>query len=602
MHASRPALAALVILGLLAASRDAFAQGFGKNKVQYETLRWSVLETPHVHLHFYAAEESLARKLAAFSESVCVEYDGRFQLHPIHHVPFLLYSAHYLFQQTNATPEMLTEGVGGLTELVKGRVMIPHNGSWARLQWVTRHELTHWYMMEKISSVMHQHHRTQPYMPPLWFVEGLAEYCGTHWDEDAEGLLRDAVTSGEARPLTHSDDITGTVLMYKEGQSFLLYLRDTYGDSRIFGILQNWWRADDFETAFRVTLGVSLEQVDIDWYASLRRHYYPEAAAESEPREIAHRMTERGRFNLGPRAVSGGGAGGDSSLAFCFFEASEDGIKLVMNEPAAGHRRTERLLLTGGLSPSYESFHLFENRPQVSASGQIVLSAKHQERDALYIVDSRSGRVLRRLEFPGMVEIHDPCLAPGDSAVVFSGQDLSGRADLYRASWPAGGTRLERLTDDDYDDLEPDISPDGRWVVWASDRGERAGHYDLFRLALAGGVPERLSEAPAGDDRQPAYSPDGKWIAFRSTRGGTSDLWVRSAEPSAEARRVTRLIGPATDPDWLPDGRGLLFTAQSGITFQTYALHFAPESLSVEYRTLFAPFSGVSIRPRELAA
>jgi hypothetical protein len=581
MHPSRPALAALALLAILAAPRGSAAQGFGKNKVQYETLRWNVLETPHVRLHFYAEEESLARRLAAFAESVCVEYDGRFQMRPIHHVPFLLYSAHYLFQQTNATPEMLTEGTGGLTELVKGRVMIPHTGSWARLEWVTRHELTHWYMLEKISSVMHAHHRTQPYMPPLWFIEGLAEYCGTHWDEDAEGLLRDAVTSGESRPLTHSDDITGTVLMYKEGQSFLLYLRDHYGDAQIFGILQNWWRAEDFETAFRVTLGVPLEQVDVAWYASLRRRYYPQAAADNAPNEVAHRLTEHARFNLGPRAVRGGAAG-DSSLTFCFFEASEDGIRFMLSEPTAGGHRTERLLLTGGLSPQYESFHLFENRPQVSPAGVIVLSSKHEGRDALYALDSRSGRVLKRLEFPHLVEIHDPCLAPGDSEIVFSAQDISGRSDLYRVGWPRGVTRLERLTDDDFDDLEPNVSPDGRYVVWSSDRGDRAGHYDLFRLALAGGTPERLSEAPSGDDRQPVVSPDGHWIAFRSTRGGTSDLWVRPFEPAAEARRVTRLIGPASDPDWLPNGQGLLFTAQYGISFQTYSMRFHPDSLAAE--------------------
>ena len=581
MRFTRPALAALALLAFLAAPRGSAAQGFGKNKVQYETLQWSVLETPHVRLHFYAAEESLARRLAAFAESVCVEYDGRFQIQPIHKVPFLLYSAHYLFQQTNATPEMLTEGTGGLTELVKGRVMIPHNGSWARLSWVTRHELTHWYMLEKISSVMHAHHRTQPYMPPLWFIEGLAEYCGTHWDEDAEGMLRDAVTSGESRPLTHSDDITGTVLMYKEGQSFLLYLSQQYGDAQVFAILQNWWRADDFETAFRVTLGVPLEQVDVAWYASLRRHYYPEAAAENAPNEIANRLTHHARFNLGPRAIRGG-AGTDSSLTFCFFEAAEDGIRLVLSEPGSGGKRDERLLLSGGLSPKYESFHLFENRPQVSSSGAIVLAARHEGRDALYMLDSRSGRVLRRCEFPRLVEIHDPSLVPGDSAIVFSAQELSGRSDLYRVTWPGGATRLERLTDDDFDDLEPCVSPDGRYVVWASDRGDRAGHYDLFRLALAGGAPERLSEAPSGDDRQPVVSPDGRWIAFRSTRGGTSDLWVRPFEPAAEARRITRLIGPASDPDWLPDGQGLLFTAMQGISFQTYAMRFHPDSLPVE--------------------
>jgi hypothetical protein len=197
-------------------------------------------------------------------------------------------------------------------------------------------------------------------------------------------------------------------------------------------------------------------------------------------------------------------------------------------------------------------------------------------------MDSRSGRIERRFEFPRLVAIHDPCLVPGDSAIVFSAQDISGRSDLYRVSWPEGPMRLERLTDDDYDDLEPSVSPDGRWVVFASDRGERGGHYDLFRLALAGGTPERLSESLSGDDRQPVVSPDGRWIAFRSTRGGTSDLWVRRFDPSTEARRVTRLIGPASDPDWWPDGRGLLFTAEQGISFQTYSLPLVPDSLPAE--------------------
>ena len=582
------ALAALLAVILIAAPRLAEAQGFGKNKVQYEPLEWAVLETPHVRLHYYAEEESLARHLAAFAESVCVEYDGRFHIAPRRRVPFLLYSAHHLFQQSNATPELISEGVGGLTELIKGRVLIPHNGSWSRLAWVTRHELTHWYMLEKIGRVMHDHHRSQPYMPPLWFTEGIAEYCGTHWDEDAEGLLRDAVMSREALPVTKSEPIWGTVLMYKEGQSFLLYVRDTYGDARIFELLDNWWRADDFETVFRLTLGIPLQRVDEEWFAALRRRYFPVAATASEPQEVARRLTPHGRFNLGPRAISGGHAS-DSTLTFCYFAAGENGIHLVLSEARPRGARRERRLLSGGQSPSYESFHLFQNRPDVSRDGRIVLSSKHGGRDALYVLDARDGRVLRRAEFPRLVAIHDPCLTPGDSAVVFSAQDYGGRSDLYRARWPAGALQLERLTSDDWDDLEPDVSPDGHWVVFASDRDDRGGRYSLFRLSLTGGTPERLSDPPRGDDRQPVYSPDGRWIAFRSTRGGISDLWVRSAQPSPEVRRVTRLIGPASDPDWLPAGEGLLFTAQNAITFQTYSLRFRIDSLAVEREGHEAP-------------
>jgi len=582
------AAAALSVVMILAASPAARAQGFGKNKVQYESLDWSVLETPHLRLHYYAAEESLARKLAAFAESVCVVFDGRFRLENRRRIPILLYSVHHLFQQTNATPGLVSEGTGGLTELIKGRVLIPHTGSRARLEWVTRHELTHAYMLEKIARVMREHRRTQNYLPPLWFIEGLAEYNSTHWDADAEGLLRDAVLTGEARPLTRSDAITGTVLMYKEGQSFLMHLAERYGSEKVFDLMDNWYRAEDFETAFRIVFGVPLAEADEAWFGALRRRYYPAVATTSRPSDVAKRFTLGGRFNLGPRVLPARDPA-DTTIRFCHFTAGEAGVDLMLNEPRAGGGRSDRRLLRGGQSPSFESFHLFRSRPDASSSGMIVLSSKRGGRDALYLVESRRGRIVRHMDFPGLVAINDPCLVPGDSAVVFSAQDFGGRTDLYRASWPHDHVRLERLTGDDFDDLEPDVSPDGQWVAFASDRGTGGYGYALFRLSLETGAIEPVSHPATGDDRQPVYSPDGRWLAFRSTRGGTSDLYVRPAGPSLEARRLTRLAGPAMDPDWLAGGRGLLFTAQQAITFQTYHIAFDPDTLPVENETPIEP-------------
>lgn len=587
MSFARPARAALALAALLVCgATPAAGQVFGKNKVQYEPLDWSVLETPHLRLHYYAQEESLARRLAATAESVCVEFDVRFRLPTHRPIPFLLYSAHHVFQQTNATAGLISEGVGGITELIKGRVLMPHNGSWSRLVWVTRHELTHAYMLEKLSQVMKANRRTQGYLPPLWFIEGLAEYCATTWDAEAEGLLRDAVISGRALPLTRSGPILGTVLMYKEGQSFLLYLAERFGSEKVFDLMDNWHRADDFETAFRITFGERLKDVDEAWFTGLRRRYYPVVADAVPVADVGPRMSRRGHYNLGPRVLPAppprDGGAPDSSLRFCYFSASEAGVDLILNEPAGKGRRREHRLLRGGHSPQFESFHLFQNRPDASPSGLIALSSKHGGRDALYLVDANRRRVIRRMAFPHLVAINDPSLAPGEHALVFSAQDESGRSDLYRADWSAGKVQLERLTDDDFDDLEPDVSPDGRWIVFASDRGDRGGHYGLFRLSADGGTPEPVSEPPQGDDRQPVYSPDGRWIAYRSTRGGTSDLWVRTAAPSREARRVTRLIGPASDPDWTSDGRGLLFTGQDRVEFQTYRLAFNPETLAVE--------------------
>ncbi len=568
----------LVTVALLPAA--ALAQGFGKNKVQYETLDWAVLETPHLRLHYYAEEESLARHLTAFAESVCVEFDGRFRLAPRKRVPLLLYAHHHLFQQTNASQGLISEGTGGLTELIKGRVLIPHNGSWARLRWVTRHELAHWYMLDKLGTVIRQHRRTQVTLPPLWFIEGFAEYCGTEWDEDAEGLLRDAFVTGQAPPLTRSEAITGTVLMYKEGQSFLIRLGERFGREKIFDLLDNWWRAEDFETAFRITFGERVEQADEEWYEHMRARYYPAVASAQSPDEAGVRLTRRGRYNLGPRVLPAS-APGDTAVRFCYFAAGETGIDLMLSEPGV-ERRRERRLLRGGQSPQFESFHLFQNRPDASPSGRIVLSSKRGGRDAIYVVDSRNGRIERRFDPPGLVAINDPSLAHDDRFVVFSAMDFHGRADLYRVTWTEPRPTFERLTNDEFDDIEPDVSPDGRFVVFASDRADLGGRFALFRLSLESGAIEPFGVAASGDDRQPVFSPDGRWLAFRSTRGGTSDLWVRTAEPDRFARRVTRLLGPASDPDWLPGAGGLLFTAQRAVQFQTWRVTFDPDSLAPE--------------------
>lgn len=575
-------LAALFVVS----ASPAAAQIFGKNKVQYEPLDWSVLETPHLRVHYYAEEESLARRMTAVAESVCVEFDGRFRLQFRQPIPILVFSAHHYFQQTNAAQGLISEGTGGLTELIKGRVLIPHNGSWNRLVWVTRHELVHAYMLEKLSRVMKDHKRSQTYLPPLWFIEGLAEYAATEWDADAEGLLRDAVLSNRAFPITRSEPIYGTVLMYKEGQSFLMYLAERFGSEKVFDLLDNWWRADDFETAFRITFGEKISEVDEDWFNGLKRRYYPVVAEAKTAAETGLRFTSHGHYNLGPRVLPSAppkdGEEPDSTVRFCYFAASEGAIELMINEPGKNGRRRDRRVLRGGQSQQFESFHLFVNRPDATASGKIVLSSKRGGRDALYIVDGAKGKVLKRMDFPELVAINDPSLAPDERSVVFSAQDEGGRSDLFRASWRGENVQLERLTKDDFDDVEPDISPDGRWVAFASDRAALGRGHRLFRLDLWDGHIEAVSYPDHGNDHQPVYSPDGRWLAFRSTRGGTSDLYVRGSEPSTEFRRVTRMVGPAFDPDWLSDGRGLLFSSQEKVEFQVMQVRFNPDTLKVE--------------------
>lgn len=134
--------------------------------------------------------------------------------------------------------------------------------------------------------------------------------------------------------------------------------------------------------------------------------------------------------------------------------------------------------------------------------------------------------------------------------------------DIYLFDKPGGAPR--RLTDDPALDYNAVFSPDGRWVVFTS---ERTGNSDLYAFDLkSGGPPIRLTQHHGMDDAA-SFSPDGRRLAFVSTRDGYADIFVISFAPgdsTAEYRAVnlTRRPGGDFNPTFSPDGRRIAFSRQ----------------------------------------
>ncbi len=102
-----------------------------------------------------------------------------------------------------------------------------------------------------------------------------------------------------------------------------------------------------------------------------------------------------------------------------------------------------------------------------------------------------------------------------------------------------------------------DISPDSRWLVYDSDR---SGNQDIWRIPLAGGPPEQVTDDPA-DDFQPAVSPDGREVAFHSMRTGNRDIFVAPIA-GGPATRISTALADDADVAWSPDGRALIWESQ----------------------------------------
>lgn len=104
---------------------------------------------------------------------------------------------------------------------------------------------------------------------------------------------------------------------------------------------------------------------------------------------------------------------------------------------------------------------------------------------------------------------------------------------------------------------------------WGELRGEIVFHSDregptrLFILDVATGQIRRVGEPGNWFDEEPAWSHDGRRIAFSSTRGGNGniDIWVMDADGS-NLVRLTDHPAPEQDPAWAHDDRSLFFTAE----------------------------------------
>jgi TolB protein len=149
------------------------------------------------------------------------------------------------------------------------------------------------------------------------------------------------------------------------------------------------------------------------------------------------------------------------------------------------------------------------------------------------------------------------------SALVYERVD-GGNRDIYVAL-PQGGER--RLTDHPAEDALPRFTPDGRSVLFAS---ERSGNWQIWEVPWRGGVARRVREN-AATEWQVDLSPDGRRLAFLSNLEGPESLWLMEW-PRGAARILVRhgsqpVLG---NPHWSPDGRRIVFSSNFRLGHQIY--------------------------------
>ena len=150
---------------------------------------------------------------------------------------------------------------------------------------------------------------------------------------------------------------------------------------------------------------------------------------------------------------------------------------------------------------------------------------------------------------------------PGTKERIFVDEYSPSRSELMIAD--ADGRNARKLVPGSQIDYNASFSIDGQWVVFTS---ERNGSADIFRVRTDGTGLQRLTDHPAYED-QAALSPDHRFVAFASSRDhGSTDIYVLDIS-SGKVRNLTNAPGGDFRPSWSPDGRTIAFTSDRGTGF-----------------------------------
>jgi Tol biopolymer transport system component len=231
---------------------------------------------------------------------------------------------------------------------------------------------------------------------------------------------------------------------------------------------------------------------------------------------------------------------------------------------------------------------------------------------SLWLVEADGSTPPRLLSSDGGADFHGSWSPDGDHIYFSSYRD--GTLAIWRMS--LSDNVAERVTAGTGPESQPDLSPDGRVLVYSTDNLNpdlilRTAHHE--RIALTGtssevdpvlmpdlggllfisdrwggvqnlwllplnegtptGEPPRRLSPPGGSTVYPALSPDGRWVAYYRVIDGQRDIWAQPIDGNS-AVQLTRHPASDLQPAWSPDGRRIVFVSERGGGSDLWVLDF----------------------------
>ena len=202
----------------------------------------------------------------------------------------------------------------------------------------------------------------------------------------------------------------------------------------------------------------------------------------------------------------------------------------------------------------------------VEAQAWIAFVSHRDGNPEIYVMEADGGNPQNLTNNPD--KDWTPSWSPDGKRIAFT-SERDGNREIYVME--ADGGNPQNLTKNPNNDASPSWSPDGKRIAFVSDRDKKVKNFvptfEIYVMDADGGNPQNLTNN-GSHDQNPSWSPDGKRIVFSSERDGhfigeagiTSEIYVMEAD-GGNQQRLTENRKNDWDPAWSPDGERIAFAS-----------------------------------------
>jgi TolB protein len=173
---------------------------------------------------------------------------------------------------------------------------------------------------------------------------------------------------------------------------------------------------------------------------------------------------------------------------------------------------------------------------------KIALTMSHKGNPDIFTIDLQ-GKILKQIVQHWGIDV-SPAFSPDGDKIAFV-SNRSGSPQIYVLE--LSSQRVERLTYEGRYNTSPAWSSRNR-IAFVS---MKDGQFDVCTIDPSGSGLKRLTDNTANDE-EPCWSPDGRYIMFTSDRAGPYHLYIMNANGQNQ-RRITSMKGNQTAPSWAPE-------------------------------------------------